>query len=66
MDLGDRAADTRKRKGAAGIRNQTKTKLELAETEMKPIDGAGTPGYPKPWLSEKILGHRFFRNIVLS
>ena len=30
------------------------------------LDGAGTPGYPKPWLSEKILGHRFFRNIVLS
>ena len=30
------------------------------------VDGSGTPGYPKPWLSEKILGHRFFRNIVLS
>ena len=28
------------------------------------FDGSGTPGYPKPWLSEKILGHRFFVGIL--
>ena len=47
-------------------RRQRLKKTGQTRHKRLPFDGARTPGYPKPWLSEKNLGRRFFRSIVLS